>query len=88
MSHQIQFKKLVWEELYGGTYSTYRCSTIPFDFIIFPYDEGTFSFAAYSRNGLEIRVLLKTFEQAKTAAQEWFEAQLTQFIETHKNDAQ
>lgn len=86
MSTKIQFKKLVWEETCKKGW--WECQT-PFSMMnIFFYEEDLGTYYFVLRIGNDQRFKLGSIQACKEKAQEWFEEQLTQFIETSENPAQ
>jgi hypothetical protein len=85
MSH-IQFKKLVWEETCKKGW--WECQT-PFAMMnIFFHEEDLGTYYFVLRIGMDQKFRFGSIESCKEKAREWFEEQLTQFIETSENPAQ
>lgn len=82
---KIQFKKLVWTPEDDNATA---CSTGLFEFVIFKNDHQPFMVEIYSVTGFEVRMIASSIDDAKQKAQNWFETQLIQFIETSETPAQ
>ena len=84
---KIQFKKLVWEPYRMGWW---LCKTPLFTFNVMEVDDNEFTMYVDSKfNTCIYKDETYTTEKgAKAGAQDWLEAQLTQFIETSETPAQ
>lgn len=87
MSHQIQFKKLVWEQVGAEMHAKSALAEFSLCFEK-PTSERGFFVLTIQAIGVKEKYWLDSASECYNRSQDWLESQLTQFIETSENPAQ